>query len=267
MFRSVDVDLYQIKTSLESIWDVLNFIGSANLTMIDSKPEDEPYLDTDFGSKIKRLEDWKMRLEAIFERNEEYNMKGRVEIKNYSHVGKCMTRRAEISNDLEKRLLEKYYAEAEERLNGLDSLINNYENIVSRIDELNNAVLILENIKEILPAGFGYYNISNISASQYIDAFDNAGSNLAKSELVYFAGIVNSSELLRFKRIVFRISRGNIIVKSKELLTNNSFQDKRIFSDNSEKVIMFLKKRKFLLLKASSSWFVMETPWFQRSET
>lgn len=133
-----------MKTSLESIWEVLNFVGMSEMTMVEEPESKESLLDSDFGLKVKRLDEWKNRLLSVHERSTEFNVKGHQEPKEFRILGDQIS--ARFPPEKVREILNLYYSKAVEKMDALDMLISNYDNLVARIDELNDAIAIFNNI-------------------------------------------------------------------------------------------------------------------------
>jgi hypothetical protein len=151
MFRSQDVELYEVHTSRESAWHVLDFFGLLDKAMIVAKHEEDQKMDKDFVNRIRSLEEWVLKLNSIVDRSKEFRVEGRTKPKDLTELGKSLKKRADKNGIKNNRVLERYLMEAEEKISNLTSYISNYENFISKLTELNNAITILKNIRHLLP--------------------------------------------------------------------------------------------------------------------
>lgn len=151
MFRSQDVELFKVNTSRESAWHVLDFLGLLDTAMIVKRKADDSRLSKEFTNRIRSLDDWVVKLNSILDRSKEFRVEGRAKPKDYAKLGLTIKQRAETVGVRNNRILEKYLLEAEEKVGNLTSYINNYENFISKITELTDAITILKNIRALLP--------------------------------------------------------------------------------------------------------------------
>lgn len=108
MFRSQDVNLFRIKTSLESVWEVLNFIGGEEMAMIELPEHREVGFDSDFFQKLKRLEEFKTRLLSVEERASEFNTLGRIRPRDFQELGERIQARFAANPDQVRNILQGY---------------------------------------------------------------------------------------------------------------------------------------------------------------
>lgn len=246
MFRSEDVNLYEITIPEESKWDVLNSIGTHKRAMFAEESEDKN-MNNMISGRIKACDELQQKLYNIIQKGEFFNINGIVRSRNDTKVLKTMSIKCKELGLDERLLIENMIDKVNDSSKLLSEHVNSYENFVERINDLKQSLVILENIGAMLPEGFQsdmYKDGANKGESGDEESMKEERKSVGPSLFSYFAGLMNLSEYDRFSRMCYRITRGNIFVKNMEVDTkpNGSESQELNLRDNCETIDPKTKK-------------------------
>ena len=161
------------------------------------------------SNRIKACDDLQQKLLNIQDKGAFFNIGGIVRSRNDTDILNVISNRCRQNGGDERQLIDHMFEKVNSSARMLAEQIANYENFVTRINDLKQSVIILQNINKMLPQGFNH--------SHYKDGSDSNNIGSSGSHFSYFAGLMNLSEYDRFARMAHRITRGNIFVKNMEV--------------------------------------------------
>jgi V-type H+-transporting ATPase subunit a len=200
----------------ESAWDVLNELGEKScLEFIDQNPND-PAFGRPFSNILKRCEEIEVNLKQIEDLMRKFNVP----------VEKChdcdeflrnLSRQMTSRNKAESTLLEELEVDVESKGKAIMEQSMNYEAMQKKFITLVEYKAVLRKTREKLGDS---YKARNAVMNPTLD-FEKKEEEVEKqidfvkeedfkgSRLNYLAGILDREESQRFKRMVFRITKGN----------------------------------------------------------
>lgn len=216
LFRSERMGYYNLVMPREAAWDVLNELGEKScLEFIDQNPN-EPAFGRPFSNILKRCEEIEVNLKQIEDQMKKFDI----------HIEKChdveeflknLSRQMLTRNKAESSLLEEIEAEVEGRTKALLEQATNYETMQKKFVTLIEYKAVLRKTREKLGDGYKARNAvmnptldfekSQEEQQPQIDFVKE--EDFKGSRLNYLAGILDREESQRFKRMVFRITKGN----------------------------------------------------------
>ena len=216
LFRSERMGYYNLVMPRESAWDVLNELGEKScLEFIDQNPND-PAFGRPFSNILKRCEEIEVNLKQIEDLMRKFNVT----------VEKChdcdeflrnLSRQMTSRNKAESTLLEELEVDVESKGKAIMEQSMNYEAMQKKFITLVEYKAVLRKTREKLGDS---YKARNAVMNPTLD-FEKKEEEVEKqidfvkeedfkgSRLNYLAGILDREESQRFKRMVFRITKGN----------------------------------------------------------
>ena len=272
LFRSERMGYYNLVMPRESAWDVLNELGEKScLEFIDQNPS-EPAFGRPFSNIIKRCEE----IEANLKQIEDQMKKFATPIDKCRDVDeylKNLNRYLGTRNKAEHTYLEEIESDVESKAKAIIEQASNYDSLQKKFITLVEYKAVLKKTREKLGENYKAKNaIMDLSEEKkneepQID-FVKEDEDLKGAKLNYLAGILEKEEAMRFKRMVFRITKGNswtyfedVKLRSKEDLR----EDEVSFSIFHVFLLYILNsstyRRKIYQLKLFSLWFIREEAW------
>ncbi|CAD8117146.1 unnamed protein product [Paramecium sonneborni] len=198
LFRSEQMEFYNLVIPRESAWDVMNTLGYFDsVHLIDYDPT-LPQINRPFSNYVKRCDDVLQKIELIDG-----------EMRNYK-IEKIYC--PNIKDLLEKRNGgHKQFEELEQDVCKVADDLEHQQQTLNNLQEKKN--IIRENL-EVLRNAVAFQNEDSEEASL-----------LGFQKMV---GVILKEDELRFKRIIFRITKGNIHVEIMDIQEHFIQQDKRI---------------------------------------
>ncbi|EGR31162.1 v-type ATPase 116kda subunit family protein, putative [Ichthyophthirius multifiliis] len=216
LLRSDQMGYYNIVMPRESAWEILNELGQlSTVQFIDQHPS-ESLFQRAFSKDVKRTEDIYAQIQAMEIEMQKYQK--RVvkcsDIKQYfDNLRVYLNSRGKAEhtyiNDVEEEVSLKYGQFNEQQFN-YDSLIARYQSLVEYRS-------VLRKCKEILGDQI-YFRAKNISTNPTnLQDITNQASIQQNEEsqdfqdgsLTYLAGAIDAQDVLRFKKVIFRATKGN----------------------------------------------------------
>ncbi|CAD8083665.1 unnamed protein product [Paramecium sonneborni] len=204
-FRSKKMKYYSLVIPRESAWVVMDQLGRlGQLHIIDYDPL-LPMMNRPFANYVKRCDDALFKLNGIntllkqFKKNLIY----------CNDTQKLLDKFRDIQNLRQKpghTYFDEIELEIENKKNNIQEMSNNLQNLLDRVDSITEQKLVLEKAKEILGKSiFSQSTPHNVNDYQ----------QLKFGQLI---GVIDKEDENRFKRIMFRITKGNAWVNIVDLL-------------------------------------------------
>lgn len=154
MFRSEDVALYSVTTDGENVWELLNLLGNAEMVMIEQSAT-SVLAEKSSASKIRRLEEWKQRLDAFKFKSAKFGKHAPPLQLAPGEVERLVEEKAREHGLRQPMLLEKMLQKAERKIRYFDECHANFDIIVSNIVDLVKTKAVLANVFSLMPRNFG----------------------------------------------------------------------------------------------------------------
>ena len=151
MFRSKDMELIRVILSMESAWDVINFIGEQESAMIVENPHADYSTAKSFVSKNKMIDQWQQRLNQVVEKCERFGVKFKSNLSNRPRVLKSLAIKQQENRLPDKAQLEEYLVSIEEKLKNLEDYFRNFDDFTSKMRQHDYTSAIFRNLNSVLP--------------------------------------------------------------------------------------------------------------------
>ena len=219
MFRSEDMSLNRVMFAKESMWQTMNHLAYSEKVMFTYTPEEStiPAANqlSNFSAKmVKRCEELTTNLLDIEKSMTEfswpifpYTKPAKSYIEDLDTIINKEMKSEEFFESEEKSIIEKY-----ERLNGLLSSRNK---LVEQRTSLLENKMALGAMEEIVPVEFARLGQWTPSNSQI--GLGDSGLSVSNKRFYSVLGLVPTANMFKLHRLLFRISRNNVMLKSKSL--------------------------------------------------
>ena len=216
LFRSERMGYYNLVMPRESAWDVLNELGEKScLEFIDQNPN-EPAFGRPFSNIIKRCEEIEANIKLIEDQMKKFS----------APISKCrdvteflntLNRYLSTRNKAEHTYLEETESDVETKAKAIVEQANNYEMLQKKFITFVEYKAVLKKTREKLGENYKAKNVITNPTLNFdgkeeeepqID-YVKEDDDLKGAKLNYLAGILEKEESMRFKRMVFRITKGN----------------------------------------------------------
>ena len=203
--RSSPMNLYDLRLPRENTFDIINNLGELSLLhFLDSSP-DTPLYSRFYSKNIKRCEDSLLKiqdLQQIMSRFGKYPKKP-------SDISKFLNEfRAFIKsrNKAEHLFMDEVEAEIQENYEQLQTQMHNFEDMSHKRNILHEQKVAMVHAKTFMGE-------SNLLPQQL--SFELKPT--IELKLHYLIGLLMKEDMNRFKRIVFRATKGNALVFLEDL--------------------------------------------------
>ncbi|CAK75560.1 unnamed protein product (macronuclear) [Paramecium tetraurelia] len=209
-FRSQTMGYYKLIIPRESAWNVMNELAELDcIHFVDYDPT-LPMINRPFANYIKRCDDLLVKLSLIEHEMKKYQKKityckdVNFLIKNFKQLIKERSKAShtyldEIENDIDKKHQQ------------LIEQSTNMENLHERRNKLIEHKSVLLKGEALL--GQSFFQPANYVAEGYVNLqgkeLDDIKILQGSVKFNYLVGVINKEDQIRFKRIIFRITKGN----------------------------------------------------------
>ena len=218
MFRSEDMCLNQIMFAKESMWDTMNHLANTEKVMFTLSENITPHPSNSlalYGNKMtKRCEELISNISAIEKMMKEFEWP----ISEYRKSAKDYMSDIDAyceANKLEgHKLFEQCELELTDKYKSLEEFFSNYNRILEQRVQLLENQVGLKNMEELVP-----FNPNEIGAQQELthSRFGTSRSHGTDKKFHSLIGLIPTANLGKLQKLLFRISRENILLKSKTL--------------------------------------------------
>lgn len=246
MFRSLDMSYHQIICAPDSVWDTMNNLANNEHVMLcqNNHPKFKGSSPMNYyaSSVMKRCEEGLENLNKIEARIEDYRMQLLKPKKQPVEYIKAIDQLCEKRQILGSRLFEEIEKQTNEKFTILSSQINIYDQITSRrlfILEKQESFRVMDEI-----VNFDEKPLGGLDKSDSFIRKDNSDENVnrfSKLEKRFnvVLGMVPTKSSILLLKLLFRVAKDNVIVKSKSLdAVNDKFV--KIESRDIPKTLMFI---------------------------
>ena len=256
MFRSETMCLNQLLFAKESMWDTMNHLAKTEKAMFtppfqgENKPNN--HLSIYANKMIHRTDELNNKLSFVEKKMEEfgwpiavYNEKASVyveEIDKYCH-----------KNNFEgPKLFEFIEGQLDEKHEMMTGYCSNYDHILEQRGNLLEKRLGLLALESVVPPEVG--NLGGLN-----NDFDGegGGGRMGRRDRKFHAilGLIPTENLIKIQKLLFRVSRENILMKSKTLdeVKDPLFQGRYKAKQKTLIFILFPKTEKEVIVKKVNS--------------
>lgn len=225
IFRSEDMALFEISIPKDNAWDIMDRLGLIDSMHFIDLNKNEQVFTLRFAPLVKRCEDADKRVQFLISECKRYNipLKKPESIEELNHTINKVRSQKNIAPSL-------FFEEVEEKLKKTEQFVLEQTKKGKDMHDAFNQLLeyrtVLRETRVILGYQAGRHDMefgtggneapsmsSAINAEE--DGVPNAqplmGGNLG-ARFVNISGTINTDEVMRFRKLVFRATRGNALV-------------------------------------------------------
>lgn len=151
MFRSKDMELMRVILSMESAWDVINFIGQREAAMIVQQDSGDYDSSKSFINKSKMLEQWYQRLNSIVDKCERFGVKYMSHLDRHERIAKSLDQKLQVNRGQSKMQVDEYLMSIESKVKNLEDYFKNFDDFTSNMRQLDYTSAILRNLNSVIP--------------------------------------------------------------------------------------------------------------------
>jgi V-type H+-transporting ATPase subunit a len=221
MFRSASMGYYNIIMPRESAWEIMNKLGDLKCVhFLDMNPAEAAF-NRPFSNSIRRCDDIETRLSFLESEMRKFDIPiikcGDVAVYQKALNGFLASR-----GKNEKSYFQEIESDITERAQFFTDQLKSYHSLVEKNNELLEFRQVLEKTRDII-VGLRASDGGSV-AIDYGTPVEGINSSV---RLAFIAGTIHKEDALRFKRIVFRVTRGNTwtTLHDIELAGNNQIID------------------------------------------
>ncbi|CAD8069646.1 unnamed protein product [Paramecium primaurelia] len=204
-FRSKQMKFYSLVIPRESAWVVMDQLGRlGQLHIIDYDPL-LPMMNRPFANYVKRCDESLFKLSGIDSLLKQFKKN----IIYCEDTQKLLDHFRDIQNSRQKpghTYFDELEQEIERKKNNIQEMSNNLQNLLDRVDQITEQKLVLEKAKEIL------------GKSMFSQSTPHNLNDYQQLKFGQLIGVIDKEDETRFKRIMFRITKGNAWVNIVDLL-------------------------------------------------
>jgi len=200
LFRSDEMGYFSLAASKEYAWDILNELGELDaLQFVDLNAEESnfkrPYSNylrrcEDLENKLNNIENYMNKFDLPIERCED----PKEFLRHLKHA-------IEARNKVERTYLDDVEGEINDRMAMLSEQIKSYETLIENYNHLVE-------YREVLAKTRQYIQGENMGEIQGEISGGDPYAVRGDIRFQYLAGVINKEDSLRFRKILFRITRG-----------------------------------------------------------
>ncbi|EGR28846.1 v-type ATPase 116kda subunit family protein, putative [Ichthyophthirius multifiliis] len=221
IFRSEDMKYCRLVVPSESAWETINELGKINaLHQIDQEPEVSA-MHRPYFNYVKRCDEVLFSLQNI--QNQIIRFQGIIkkptDIQNI--INNAFKNAVQQQNRAGHTFFENLESETFQNNNLLNDQISNLDNIYEKQKYLKENHLVL--LKAIELIGDSFFE----SSDRYLDNQNQqqfTNDQIKGGLLNKICGVINSDDQVRFSKMLFRLTRGNILMKMSDLDTEQSLK-------------------------------------------
>eukprot|EP01017_Pseudomicrothorax_dubius_P037966 TRINITY_DN562_c0_g1_i6.p1 TRINITY_DN562_c0_g1~~TRINITY_DN562_c0_g1_i6.p1 ORF type:complete len:853 (-),score=233.70 TRINITY_DN562_c0_g1_i6:186-2744(-) len=203
MFRSQQMRFYSLYLPRDSAWTLMNKLGETSaMQLVDMNPG-ETHLNRPFAGMIKRIEDLEGKLKYVEQEMQKFKVKTR-RGDNIDAFMRGLRAFLSLRGKTQQTFFDEIEAETEEKLKVLGQHVKMYESGVAKRNEWVEYKSVLERTKDYVLGLVGHGDVHASGEDVGVDFYAASGIRVS-----FIAGTIATEDTLRFKRMVFRVSRGN----------------------------------------------------------
>ncbi len=229
--RSSPMNLYDLRLPRENTFDIINNLGELSLLhFLDSCP-DTPLYSRFYSKNIKRCEDSLLKLLDLQQIMSKFgkNPKKASDISKFLNEFRVFVK---SRNKAEHLYMDEVEAEIQETHNQLQAQMHNFEDMTNKRNILHEQKVAMVHAKTFMGK-------SNLLPQEM--SFEDKPTKELK--LHYLIGLLMKEDRIRFKRIVFRATKGNALVFVEDLKTEENPIDSKTVLFSLSFFVSFIRKK------------------------
>lgn len=151
MFRSKDMELMRVILSMESSWDVINFVGQREAAMIVQQDSGDYASAKAFINKNKMLEQWYQRLNSVVDKCQKFGVKYMSHIDRHERIARSLDQKLQLNRGQNKMQVDEYLMSIESKVKNLEDYFRNFDDFTSNMKQLDYTSAILRNLNSVIP--------------------------------------------------------------------------------------------------------------------
>lgn len=227
IFRSEDMDLYEITIPKDNAWEIMNKLGDIGIMHFINLNKDEQVFNLTFAPFIKRCEETEKRISFIEQECVRHNVpmtKPKSVQEFLNTINNMQSRIKKAGNmffeSIEEEIKQKEKFVQEQTRKGKEihdsfNLLFEYKTVLKKAEKILNF-----QARGLVPEQAALGSLNDDGDKDAREQLIGGGANIAVGHL---AGTINKDEELRFKKLIFRATRGNALTYFEDF--NNQIRD------------------------------------------
>lgn len=213
LFRSEDMQLYEITIPKDNSWEIMNKLGDIGRMHFINLNKDEQVFNLTFAPFVKRCEETEKRISFI----EQECKRHRVEMEKPKNVREFLNTINNMQNRM-KKAGNMFFESIEDDIKNKEKFVQEQTRKSKEIHDSFNLLFeyrtVLRKASNILQdRGRGMVEDGNIHSLNNEDVKDTEREEplVGGISVGHIAGTINKDEEMRFKKLIFRATRGNAL--------------------------------------------------------
>lgn len=213
-----------MRVSYESAWAVVGALGNMNAVEIEDSNSSVSSMNRPFINYVKRCTTMQERLSFAWDLLQKSGNPP-VRVDEYDHIFSGLGETHELTEKTGDTYFDNLEGKVNEVYDGLKRNSTTFDQLSQKLYDLVEQKRVYSIVGEILPKNFGIY----FNANQAQDEETPKSINCC-----YICGVLNSSDVERFQKLVFRVSRGNSFLKLLNIPEEKDEQGNCLYADFDE---------------------------------
>lgn len=214
LFRSEDMDLYEITIPKDNAWEIMNKLGDIGVMHFINLNKEEQVFNLTFAPFIKRCEETEKRISFIEQECKRHNvpMKKPASVQEFLNNMNTMQSQMKKSGNMFFESIEEDIKQKEKFVQEQTRKGKEIHDSFNLLFEYKTVLKKAENILQFNGRGLVPEGAAAVSLNDEKDDKDREELLMAANISVgHIAGTINRDEELRFKKLIFRATRGNAL--------------------------------------------------------
>lgn len=215
LFRSEDMALYEISIPKDDAWDIMNQLGQLDCMHFIDLNKNEQVFALRFANLIKRCDDSEKRITFLQNECKRHNIKLEKprDVNDFMQIIEQMRQTRNIAPSLFFEQIESGIKTTEEFVNDQTKkekdMFDNFNQLIEYKKVLQETQVILARHNGVGHGALAGVQEDRSQPSINMDAPDENPLMGHSINLSYIAGTINTDEVHRFQKLIFRVTRGN----------------------------------------------------------
>lgn len=214
IFRSEDIDLYEITVPKDNAWEIMNKLGDIGIMHFINLNKSEQIFNLIYAPFIKRCEETEKRISFI----EQECKRHQVPMEKPKSVQEFLNNINSIQNKM-KKAGNMFFESIEEDIKIKENFVQDQTRKSKEIHdsftllfEYKTVLIKADQILQINARGLAV-GVNNSGAEASLNSDENANPLIENQGIAvgHIAGTINKDEEFRFKKLIFRATRGNAL--------------------------------------------------------
>lgn len=204
--------LYSLVLHHDSAWEILNLMGNMNCIQFIDMNTDEQIIFRKFSPLIRKCEEIETSIQYMLEEAEKLQISPQ-KPKDFSKFKEWLEEITVNSKKDPSSLLDHIHNECQSLKDSMAEQVTKYKSMYDSLVRLIERKVTLSKAYSVVSSITSSLDLNN----QVIPNIKSEGPVLNGMKYVYLVGLIKMEDIFKFKRLIFRSTRGNAIVYIKNI--------------------------------------------------